>query len=373
MLGVLERLNRRVLLAVLFLIGAGAVAAVWPDAQWRPSAHRASAAPTSAPVGGATSPAELRARLASFDPTTLQGLAVYMPDLFLITQLRSRGQLPGYELSSTAYGLTPAAAALFNAALPIADEANPAAAAFSLAGAVEPDRKRAHDCLTAAVYYEAATEGLEGQRAVAQVVLNRVRDPAYPKTVCGVVFQGSERATGCQFTFTCDGALARAPNPRLWKQAQDVAAAALAGRVEARVGHATHYHTFWVAPYWAPELTKVARIGAHIFYRWPGARGLGLYGGAYAGGEILPDTYAIGDEPPIETTMVQTIAYEPEILPATVSLQPQDGSAAASALPAANGADDSNMDIALIAPPVMVAPPPERPARPARLPMPSTW
>jgi hypothetical protein len=143
---------------------------------------------------------------------------------------------------------------------------------------------RALDCLTAAVYYESAYETPAGQAAVAQVVLNRVRHPAFPKTVCAVVLQGSERRTGCQFTFTCDGALATPPNPGVWLRARAVAAAALAGKVEKSVGHATHYHTVWVRPYWAPSLTKVNVIGAHIFYRWAGGWGLsGAFNGRYLG------------------------------------------------------------------------------------------
>ncbi|MDZ7587989.1 MAG: cell wall hydrolase [Parasphingorhabdus sp.] len=86
-------------------------------------------------------------------------------------------------------------------------------------------------CLTQAVYYEAASEPDAGQRAVAQVVLNRVRHPAYPRTVCGVVYQGSERRTGCQFTFTCDGSLRRTPSAFFWERARRVAADALAGRI----------------------------------------------------------------------------------------------------------------------------------------------
>ena len=95
------------------------------------------------------------------------------------------------------------------AAIPIADLPNPAAQPFTLRGADEAARARALECLTSAVYYEAGNESADGQQAVAQVVLNRVRHPAFPSSVCGVVYQGSTRATGCQFTFTCDGSLAR--------------------------------------------------------------------------------------------------------------------------------------------------------------------
>jgi len=148
------------------------------------------------------------------------------------------------------------------------------------------DRLRARECLAAAVHYEAASEGAMGQRAVAQVVLNRVRHPAFPHTVCEVVFQGSTRATGCQFTFTCDGSLRRVPNPAAWQRALRIADDALAGWVETTVGTATHYHADWVAPVWRTSLTKLATIGAHIFYRWQGGWGeRRAFNIAYRGGE----------------------------------------------------------------------------------------
>jgi hypothetical protein len=128
-------------------------------------------------------------------------------------------------------------------------------------------------CLTQAVYYEAASESDTGQRAVAQVVLNRMRHRAFPNSVCGVVYQGSERSTGCQFSFTCDGSLARHPSASGWARAQRVAIAALSGWVETSVGYATHYHANYVVPYWASHLDKVATIGAHIFYTMRGGAG----------------------------------------------------------------------------------------------------
>jgi Cell Wall Hydrolase len=163
---------------------------------------------------------------------------------------------------------------------------NPAAQPFTLLEANPFDQIRARTCLTMAVYYEAASQGDLGEAAVAQVVLNRLRNPLFPKTVCGVVFQGSRLPTGCQFTFTCDGSLARAPDPRGWKKAGEVAARALNGYVVASVGEATHYHTIWVVPYWQSSVEKIAQIGAHIFYRWAGPLGKpAAFGGVYAGGE----------------------------------------------------------------------------------------
>jgi hypothetical protein len=148
------------------------------------------------------------------------------------------------------------------------------------------DKERAVRCLTQAVYYEAAREPLKGQQAVAQVVLNRVRHPAYPKSVCGVVYQGSANATGCQFTFTCDGALRWRPEPALWTEAEGVARRALGGYVDKEVGSATHYHAVYVAPYWAPTLVKMTQVGQHIFYRWTGVWGEpAAFTGRYAGHE----------------------------------------------------------------------------------------
>ena len=104
-------------------------------------------------------------------------------------------------------------------------------------------------------HYEARDDG---QAAVAQVVLNRLRHPLFPKTVCGVVFQGSQKTTGCQFTFTCDGAMLRyTPAAAGWSRARDIARLALNGSVYAPVGHATHYHTDWVVPYWSASLEKI--------------------------------------------------------------------------------------------------------------------
>jgi spore germination cell wall hydrolase CwlJ-like protein len=150
----------------------------------------------------------------------------------------------------------------------------------------ETSRDRAVECLTQAVYYEAATEGADGERAVAQVVLNRMRHPGFPASVCGVVYQGSELPTGCQFTFTCDGSLARAPIPSLWDRARKIAVEALAGHVFAAVGHATHYHADYVLPYWADSLAKQVQIGHHIFYRLKGGLGTDpAFSQRYAGKE----------------------------------------------------------------------------------------
>jgi spore germination cell wall hydrolase CwlJ-like protein len=165
--------------------------------------------------------------------------------------------------------LDPDDARAFNATVPFADGPNPAARPFKFAGDVT-QRARAVDCMAAAVLYEAGDEPV-GQRAVAQVVINRVRHPAFPKTICGVVFQGAERTTGCQFTFTCDGALVRHTWLDVqWARARQVATAALTGSVFKPVGYATHYHTDWVVPYWQSSLDKIAAVNTHLFFRWTG-------------------------------------------------------------------------------------------------------
>ena len=163
--------------------------------------------------------------------------------------------------------------------------AGPQARAFLTAGD-GVSKARALQCLTSAIYYEAASETVGGQRAVAQVVLNRVAHPSYPGSVCGVVYQGSERSTGCQFSFTCDGSLGRKPSDVAWTRARIVAQDALSGAVYQAVGLATHYHTIWIHPYWAPSLDPVGTIGAHRFYHWRGAAGKpGAFRANYSGSE----------------------------------------------------------------------------------------
>lgn len=213
-----------------------------------------------------------------------------------------------------------------NAAIPVSFAPNPAARAFFFPADAIDDFSRAVDCLTAAIYYEAANEPVAGQAAVAQVVLNRSRHPAYPSNVCGVVFQGSERTTGCQFSFTCDGALARIPDPVRWASVRAIAISALSGSVASAVGNATHYHADYVLPYWAPRLVKVGQIGAHIFYRWPGSWGQPQsFSRKYPMGEVLPAklagiaaaglsyaTLASPTVPPVEIE-AQTLDLEPTI------------------------------------------------------------
>ena len=126
-----------------------------------------------------------------------------------------------------------------------------------------------HRCLAEAIYYEAGFESVMGQMAVADVILNRVANKLYPDSICGVVYQGSHRKTGCQFSFTCDGSLDRRRHAATFEHSTELAGAILAGLHMPVSKNATHYHADYVSPYWAPKLTPTATIGAHKFYKFP--------------------------------------------------------------------------------------------------------
>ena len=176
--------------------------------------------------------------------------------------------LPGVVTKQPETDLRPTDALSLNSAAPFVRMALSPAPPFRFAGSTE-DRQRAIECLALAAMAEAGGSDA-GQRAVMQVVLNRVRHPAFAKSVCGVVFQGAERSTGCQFTFTCDGSLSRRYSDAGWYAARRRAAEALSGSVFAKVGTATHYHTDWVYPYWSSSLDKIAKVDTHLFFRWKG-------------------------------------------------------------------------------------------------------
>lgn len=171
-----------------------------------------------------------------------------------------------------------------NAAIPFAGGMLDPAPPYRFLGSAT-DRANARDCLALAAMAEAGPSD-PGQRAVIQVVLNRARHPAFANSVCGVVFEGSERATGCQFTFTCDGSLARTYPAEAWAAARNRADQALKGFVFSTVGNATHYHTDWVFPWWSPRLQKIAQVETHLFLRWPGFWGsVGSWRSRYGGTE----------------------------------------------------------------------------------------
>lgn len=224
--------------------------------------------------------------------------------------------------------VTPQTAEEINGAVPI-ENVGPAAKPFRIeADAATWDR--AAKCLAQAVYYEAGAESPDGQRAVAQVVLNRVRSPAFPSSICGVVYQGAERTTGCQFTFTCDGSLRREPSSAGWRRALSVATSALHGQVYAPVGNATHYHANYVVPYWAASMAKIRAIGAHDFYRWPGSwRAATFFSQRYANFEPQPNLAAVGISAPasfapaeavVATSAMAADAISPSRRPPAVAL-----------------------------------------------------
>jgi len=130
-------------------------------------------------------------------------------------------------------------------------------------------------CLANGIYFEARGESVRGQAAVAQVILNRVRNPAYPGSICGVVYQNDGWFNRCQFSFACDGIKDRVTSPSHYKTAQDVAMAVTAGKIFIpEVGSSTHYYANYVNPGWARGMKKMTKIGLHIFYR--------TYGGGWS-------------------------------------------------------------------------------------------
>lgn len=124
-------------------------------------------------------------------------------------------------------------------------------------------------CLTEALYFEARGEGLAGQIAVAEVILNRVDSRRYPNSVCGVVRQGAENLNACQFSYNCDGKPEVVADKRAWARAGRIARRMIDGRERELTLNATHYHNGDVSPRWARRLVRTARIGDHTFYRLP--------------------------------------------------------------------------------------------------------
>ncbi|MGZ5985844.1 MAG: cell wall hydrolase [Caulobacteraceae bacterium] len=210
--------------------------------------------------------------------------AVLAPDSRAILQavLRKAGLRPTLDPHRLSWDQ----ARRVNALLP-ADRSTPDVAQPFHLDVGTKDGRQALTCLTQAAYFEAGANGPAAQAAVVQVVLNRLRHPDFPKSVCGVVYEGADRDAGCQFTFTCDGALKRPVDAAAWAEARKVAEQALSGHVDRAVGTATYYHADYVLPTWAPTLVKMATIGPHIFYRMTGHQGAAAYlTGRYAGDEL---------------------------------------------------------------------------------------
>ena len=136
---------------------------------------------------------------------------------------------------------------------------------LALAGVSDSELK----CLADAIYFEARGEGRMGQIAVAQVVLNRVKNKNYPNTICGVVYQGQDARHRCQFSFACDGVSDRITDRGSWRRAVNIAQEMLTDGDSlylAEVGKATHYHATYVLPRWAGEMKRMDTIGHHVFY-----------------------------------------------------------------------------------------------------------
>jgi hypothetical protein len=243
-----------------------------------------------------------------------------------------------------------------NALIPYS-KANPLSPArFSAADDPEAPAE-ALQCLTSAIYYEAANEPEAGKRAVAQVVVNRWANRAFPKTICGVIDQGAP-APGCQFSFMCDGSLARKPSPAAWRDAETIAHAALSGYVETSVGAATHYHADYVVPVWAATMLKLTKLGRHIFYRWPGAAAYG----AVRGAEPAPAA-------PADASAPSNGVSKPLVAPAPANPPAPPETARASAPPAAPAAatpppSPAQVAAPLVAPVPSPKPRPEPPRRP---------
>lgn len=199
-----------------------------------------------------------------------------------------------------------------NALIPISGLPVGRMSPFTAIGTSSPAYGTALRCMTQAIYYEAANEPETGKRAVAQVVINRLKHPAYPNSVCGVVYEGAN-ARVCQFSFTCDGSLLRAPAAPQWNESRRIAAEALAGVTEPSVGTATNYHADYVVPRWAFTLGKLTQIGRHIFYRLPGRVGSeGAFGDRWTGVEQIPQLNMNRLRAALDARLTEEVMVEPE-------------------------------------------------------------
>lgn len=235
-------------------------------------------------------------------------------------------------------------------ALRAGSDAEPSAARFADDRGASKTRQRADlECLTEAVYYEARGESARGQAAVAQVVMNRVKHPAFPKSVCAVVFQGAGRT--CQFSFACDGSMKRRRESVAWNRARDIAGRALSGALRAEIGSATHFHTTAVSPAWAPQMLRVANVGTHVFYRFSPYR-LRNVPAAQPAVEHAVLTGGAGDQIP-ELRLMSAMAVEKTV---AETLEPVPAAPATSAkpIPSANPAAKP-ADSALLTTPQPVA------------------
>ena len=253
--------------ATIMCIAAAAVA--MPVIAHRAAEQRAGAEWAARSV---TFQADLQQQLINAEPTARVELAAFRTG----DGLRARGQASLFTNGADTHAM------LVQAALrgPLAPGAESPAAALAPQQAQLSARELA--CMSQAIYYESRGESREGQIAVGEVVMNRVRSSAYPNSVCAVVYQGSHRSTGCQFSFTCDGSLNRRPRGVAWARAQEVAGQVMGGYTRALTQRATHYHTGAVNPVWSSGLVETTRIGSHIFYRFPNRSERPIYQAALA-------------------------------------------------------------------------------------------
>lgn len=240
---------------------------------------------------------------------------------------------------------------------PASDAATVAARFDNDRGAAKARRRSDLECLTQAVYFEARGESVRGQAAVAQVVLNRVKHPAYPKSVCAVVFQGAGRKHGCQFSFACDGSMKKRRESQAWARARDIAARTLAGAARGEIGSATHFHTTAVSPGWAPQMLRVASVGTHVFYKFspyrlrrapaapPQMEQAMLTSGSLEAGQelrLMPALLEKAVEASLEPATAPPAPVQAQAKPpapaATAPVKPADAAALTSPLPAAGGA-----------------------------------
>lgn len=261
--------------------------------------------------------AELQQQLLASDPNARVELTSFRTD----DGLRARGTATLFESADARAMMVQAVLRGPTAPPEQNQEAQPA---------VDP---RQHACLSQAIYYEARGESQRGQVAVAEVVMNRVRSRAYPNSICGVVYQGSHRSTGCQFTFTCDGSLNHRPRGRAWERAQRVASAVMLGYTRPVTGGATHYHTHAVNPVWNSGLVETVNVGSHVFYRFPRGAERAVYQEALArrrgsfvrrGGAdaLIPNSDDAAVDAVLEETIDVNAAATPTIDGETVSTTP---------------------------------------------------
>jgi hypothetical protein len=212
-----------------------------------PMGKAPAAAPVEAPVAAAQAPAGAEIKVAALGPE---------PDSAALDAIdQAAAPLPKTMSSTLAYARADLPATVFDGSLTdkFGDKVG----------------LKDQQCMAEAIYFEARGESYRGQIAVGQVVMNRVAHHLYPNTICSVVYQNQFKRNACQFSFACDGIPERVTDEKAWAQAKEVARGVILGKLYiTEVGYATHYHASYVYPAWAPRMTKVTKIGMHVFYQF---------------------------------------------------------------------------------------------------------